>query len=82
MDKLSQKVKVCIERGNIPFVIGGTRELSCAVTKSLVTLDKKCLSIFIRKSLDLKGIPIDEHAEEPQLHQRNSLRDILSHEQF
>lgn len=36
LEKLQTKVSACIKRQNIPFVVGGSRDLSFAVTKSVI----------------------------------------------
>lgn len=53
LDKLQAKVQACIKRGNIPFIVGGTRDLSYAVASALFSDSKKSLLILIRPDLDL-----------------------------
>ncbi|TNV74034.1 hypothetical protein FGO68_gene6298 [Halteria grandinella] len=75
MDKLTTKVNACIKRGNLAFVVGGTRDMTTAVVDG-ESKEKRKLVIMIRKSLDLKAV------EQGEMHQRNSLRAILEQESF
>jgi arginase family enzyme len=47
LDKLSTKVNACIKRGNIPFVVGGTRDMSLGVLKNSEA-EAKRLFIYMR----------------------------------
>ncbi len=47
LSKLALKVSLCIQRGNIPFIIGGSRDLFGAVSDALQKAKPDCTNAFI-----------------------------------
>ena len=47
LNKLKQKVILCIKRGNIPFVFGGSRDLFGAVAEALLQAKPEARNCFI-----------------------------------
>ena len=58
LNKLKQKVILCIKRGNIPFVFGGSRDLFGAVAEGLLEAKPESRNCFISVNhrLDLEPL--------------------------
>jgi arginase family enzyme len=63
--KLAQKVSLCVQRGNLVFQIGGTRDSLVALVKGTKTYS--CLYVLVRQCLDLDEV-------KDKVTQSNSLR--------
>ena len=63
LEKLTTKAKLCIQRGNIPFIIGGSRDLFGAVANALIEAKPEATNAFvsINHRLDLEDMG-SEHA--------------------
>ena len=72
LNKLSTKITACVKRQNIPFIIGGSRDVSYASAHALSQMKKKSLHIMIRSKIDTSDKPIDI------ITQSNSLSSMLA----
>ena len=72
LNKLSTKIAACIKRQNIPFILGGSRDVSYATAQAVSQMKKKTLHIMIRSKIDTSDKPNDI------ITQSNSLSRILA----
>lgn len=77
LNKLSAKIAACIKRQNIPFILGGSRDVSYASAHAAMSqIKKKTLHIMIRSNIDNRDKPIDI------ITQSNSLSSMLAMSDF
>lgn len=57
LEKLRLKVHKCIERGNIPFVVGGSREYFASIAEAcLAQPEKKTVFLSVNHTIDVKPL--------------------------
>jgi arginase family enzyme len=76
LNKLSTKITACIKRENIPFILGGSRDVFYASAQAVSQMKKKTLHIIIRSKIDTNDKQIDI------ITQSNSLSRILAISDF
>ena len=72
LNKLSTKITACIKRQNIPFILGGSRDVFYASAHAVSQMKKKTLQIMIRSKIDASDKHIDI------ITQSNSLSSVLA----
>ena len=72
LNKLSTKIAACIKRQNIPFILGGSRDVSYAAAQAVSQMKKNTLHIMIRSKIDISDKPSEI------ITQSNSLSRILA----
>jgi arginase family enzyme len=65
MSKLSKKVSLCVGRGNIPFIVGGSRDLLQAVCESE---NSPTVFLSISPNLDLEQQPTQDLCHQSSVH--------------